>query len=112
MSSATLDSSTAASTRSVDGRIVGILEVGLDDPGVLAAPSLRGVDDQRVLRQRHAGQAAGGDVTRTSRDDEGTYIDVAWFDPLLAQRRRGGELDDRLGDPVARIRGHGIGRGG
>ena len=34
---------------------------------------------------------------------------MAWFDSLLAQRRRGRELDDRLGDPVARIRGDGIG---
>ena len=77
--------------------------VRLDHEGVLAAASLRGVDDQRALAQRDPGQPAARDVAVRAGEDEGPQIEVPWLDAPFTQGRRGRELDDWLGDEVARI---------
>ena len=76
----------------------------IDDPGVLAAPALRGVDHQRALAQRHARQAAGGHLDLAVREDERAQVEVARLDAAVDEGRRGGQADDRLRDVVARIR--------
>ena len=75
----------------------------VDDPRVLAAAALGRVDDERALRQGHPGQAAGRHVRRRPGEDERAQVDVARLDGVAAQRRRRRQLEDRLGDPVARV---------
>ena len=77
--------------------------VGIDDPGVLAAAALGAVHHERALPQRHPGEAAVGDVGPSPERMNGRRS--TWRGAGRPSHRvgRGGELDDRLGDPVAGV---------
>ena len=81
------------------GQIGGFFE----DPGVLGAAALGGVDDEGALRQRDAGEAAGHDDDLLAVEDEGPQVDVAALEMVRRHRSGAGELDDGLGDVVARV---------
>ena len=69
----------------------------LDDPGVLAAAALRGVDHERPLASAHRVEPAVGDVAVVAREDERAEVDVAGLELAVAQRGCGRELQDRAG---------------
>ena len=78
--------------------------VPADHPGVLRAAALRAVDDEFALGQRHAGEAAGQhpDVVAVV-DGERAQVGVPRAHAVVDERRDGGQLHDRLGDPAARV---------
>src|SRR5438045_7477623 len=55
----------------------------VDDPCVLGAAALRGIDDQRSFGQRDAREAAGDHLHVLAREDERAQVDVARRDALL-----------------------------
>src|SRR5437868_14834670 len=63
----------------------------VDDPRVLRAAALRGVDDQRPFAQRPAREAAGNHLHFLAREDERAQIHVPRRDALLDEGRAGGE---------------------
>ena len=90
--------SAAASSRSADRR------ARRQHPGVLRAAALAGVDHQRALRQRDAGQAAGQHPhVVTVVDRERPQVDVARRELVIDLGRHRRQLHDRLGDPAARV---------
>src|SRR3954451_19186563 len=70
-----------------------------EDPGVLGAPALGGVDDQRSALQRDPREAAGGDLVAVG---VGAQVDVAWLEAAVAIGRMGREVDRLLRDIVLR----------
>ncbi len=83
----------------------------VDDPGVLAAPTLRRVDDERALPERDSRQAAGGHVAALAGEDERPQVEVARRDAVGHERRSRRQVEDRLGDPVPRVAADRLGRG-
>ena len=78
-----------------------------EHPGVLAAAALAAVDDELALGQGDPGKTARQhpDVLAIV-DREGSKINMARLQAVLDQGRHGGQLDDRLRDPAARVLGH------
>ncbi len=72
-------------------------------PGVLAAAALAAVDDQASLAQGDAGQAAGHDDDFFAVENVRAKIDAAAFETVLDEAGMLAQLDDRLGDEIARI---------
>ncbi len=81
-----------------------VLESDLfQNPCVLAAAALRGVDHQRAFFERHAGQSAGHDVDFVAKENVGPQIHVARLKPVVDQAGRAREIERGLGDVVARV---------
>jgi hypothetical protein len=71
-------------SRFVENRIV-------DDPGILGAAALAGIDDERILDQGDPRQTAGHDADAIrAGENEGPQIDVAGRDAGVEKSRRGG----------------------
>lgn len=58
-----------------------------DDPGVLAAAGLRGVDHELVLLESHAAEASGHQLDLVAAEREGTEVDVTRFELSLDHGR-------------------------
>src|SRR4029079_15558138 len=85
------------------GEAGGEVVVEVDDPGVLAAATLGGVDDERALLQRHPGESAGGDVAVLAREDERPQVEMPRGDAVGEECGGRRQIEDRLRHPVARV---------
>ena len=79
------------------------------DPGVLGPAALAGIDDQRTLLQRNAGEAARHDADAVcAREHERPQIHMARRNAALERGWAGRQRQRRLGDVVVRV-GHDLG---
>src|SRR5262245_32111842 len=74
-----------------------------EDPRVLAAAALRGIDDERALSQGDAGQPAGEHKNLLAVQDIRTQIDVPALKMVLDNCRDARQGQHWLGDVVARV---------
>ena len=71
-----------------------------EDPGVLGAAALGGINDQGAIAQRDAGQSAGNDGHVLAGQHEGAQVDVTGREALCGEGGTGGERQRRLRDVV------------
>src|ERR1044071_890769 len=75
----------------------------LEDPGVLAAAALGGVDYEGTGPESHSSQTARNDCDLFSVQDEGPQVEVTSLHGVVAKSRRPGKRDNWLGNIIARI---------
>src|SRR6266851_3906949 len=75
----------------------------LNDPGVLRAAALRGIDDQRAAAQCHPRQPARQDPGARPGDRKRPQIDVAGLDTAVDEGRRHRQVDAGLADVIFRV---------
>src|SRR6266404_6641161 len=75
----------------------------LEDPGVLAAAALGGVDHERTGPEGHTRQASGNDCDLFSGQNERAQVDMPALHAAVAKGWRAGQRDNWLRDVIARI---------
>lgn len=73
------------------------------NPGILAAATLRRIDDQGAFAQRDAREAAGNQSDFFAHKNVGAQVDVARLDAAVDEARSAGERKRGLRNVVSRI---------
>ena len=80
-----------------------VIRLLFQNPCVLAAAALRGVDDERAFFEGDARESSGDDVDLVAKENVRPQIDVARLKTVADEAGSAGEIERGLRDVVARI---------